>query len=43
MEPAEYLNLDLDLESNEDLTPLAIYFSEKASLLYNGGWAMDTN
>ena len=36
MEPADFLNLDLDLESNEDLTPLANYFSEKAEVLYNG-------
>lgn len=35
IEPAEYINLDLDLKSPHDLTPLATHLSKVAFVLHN--------
>ena len=36
VEQKAFLNLDLELRSREDLTPLATYFENRALVLFNG-------
>lgn len=41
MEPASFLNLDLELRSRYELAPLARYLEDHASLLYAGKFGED--